>query len=530
MARKEIERKEIRYTPEETQRVVDSILSDTPRGFEVYYTLLYGRSLPPHARLWVNTVYAGRAADMGTVIYAFRGSSKTTTMTNAFLSYRQLLAPEKPSLLVQASNELAWDNTRLVSQVIQYSPVAQLAFRNVHPDMPPRGQWGSGGYSFFRDDVPYNKWVSMRQQWGKDPCLVGMGYTNSEVLGKHPANTMMVDDINTDRNTVSHKERATVNRVVTDTIFPTIEPNFPQEIYVGTPWAGDDALATVEATGQYMVCRTPVMELTTKETPGAVWFPEWQTFVLPAWPGGFGMAKIRRAFRKSGILGFARMYMLDLNAAAGKELKAEWLHEYQSDKVGQTWPVVLGVDYASTADKLKGQDRDYFAVSIGRMMPGGGMVLMDGFRDHLSQGEAEQKVKAIAAMYTGQLTGIGVDVGGKGEEFFSRLVMTTTLPLIPVPHKNIPKGKKFQEQMAPHFQMGRCWISDAPTEYLNEFRGEWVGWEAGAANDDTLDATWCMMYAGQENLAPEYFGGDDNPIPVESIPEPNPFNANWSMV
>ena len=68
---------------------------------------------------------------------------------------------------------------------------------------------------------------------------------------------------------------------------------------------------------------------------------------------------------------------------------------------------------------------------------------------------------------------------------------------------------------------------DAPTEYLNEFRGEWVGWEAGAANDDTLDATWGMMYAGQENLAPEYFGGE-NPIPVQVVEEVNPFNADWS--
>ena len=530
MARKQekVERKQIAYTPEETRRVVDAILSDTPRGFEIYYMLAYGRALPPHARLWINTAYAARAAEMGTVIYAFRGSTKTTTLTNAFLSYRQLLEPEKPNLLIQASDDASEDNARLASQLIEYGTVARLAFPQVQPDKPPRNTWGSGGYSFFRGDMPYAEWIALRHTWGKDPCLLGLGYNNTEIRGKHPAGILMVDDINTERNSVSHKERASVNSIVTGTIFPTVEPNFPWEVYVGTPYAEDDALATVEETGEYMVCRTPVLELTTKDVEGAVWFPEWQTWVLPAWPF-FDIKKIRRAYRKSGVLKFAREYMLDLKAAAGKELKAEWLHEYPSDKIGQTWPVVLGVDYASTADKLKGQDRDYFAVAVMRQIPGGGMVLVDGYRDHLSQGEAEEKIKAIAAMYPGVLTGIGIDVGGKGEEYFNRLVMTTTLPVVPVPHKNIPKGKKFQDQMAPHFQMGRCWISDAPTEYLSLFKGEWVGWEAGAANDDTLDAAWSAMYAGMDNLNPDYFAPDDNPIPVALMEEANPFNADWSF-
>jgi hypothetical protein len=57
------------------------------------------------------------------------------------------------------------------------------------------------------------------------------------------------------------------------------------------------------------------------------------------------------------------------------------------------------------------------------------MVLVDGFRDRVSQGEAEQKLKALASVYNPVL--VGVENIGKGEEFYGLMLRTSSLPLIP---------------------------------------------------------------------------------------------------
>lgn len=156
----------------------------------------------------------------------------------------------------------------------------------------------------------------------------------------------------------------------------------------------------------------------------------------------------------------------------------------------------MGVDYASTADKLHGERRDYFAVAIGRALPGGGMVLVDGFRDHVSQGEAEHKVRALAAQYP-TTTMIGVESAGKGEEFFHLLLRTSLLPLTPKHPGGSSKGERFERGMAPLFESGRVWIADVETPFLRAFRDEWLAWPR-SPHDDTLDAVFWMLNAGKD--------------------------------
>ena len=95
-----------------------------------------------------------------------------------------------------------------------------------------------------------------------------------------------------------------------------------------------------------------------------VYYPEW-------WP----FERITKQYRKFKALGFARMMFLDLEATKGLTLKKEWLHYYPADQVDPSWPVYLGVDYASTRDKLKQRNRDFCSIAIMRAIPGGGLGL-----------------------------------------------------------------------------------------------------------------------------------------------------------
>jgi phage terminase large subunit-like protein len=158
----------------------------------------------------------------------------------------------------------------------------------------------------------------------------------------------------------------------------------------------------------------------------------------------------------------------------------------------------MGVDYASAADQRQGNRRDYFAVAIGRALPGGGIVLVDGYRAQLSQGEAEEQVKLLASQYPTTVM-IGVEAIGKGEEFFNLLLRFSGLPLEPLHPGGRSKGERFEIGMAPLFRSKRVMVADVETAFLRSFREEWLRWPQGP-HDDTLDAVAWMLHVGQGYL------------------------------
>ena len=476
--------------------------SDTPDGFELYYCLLRNRPIPRHARGWVDLLYEAKAADMFFGAEAFRGSTKTSTLTEGFTSYQIGLYPERSNLFVQCDDKQAAKHSGNVADIITRNPAWQMFFPNVLPD-PEKG-WGAQGY-WVIDSNRKSDWARIRH---KDATLVGAGYTAAIVTGSHPTGVLAIDDINNDRNTESDAMNTEVNRILTETLYPMTEDT-AMHTFSQTPWTRMDALAKARATGVYKWARTPVMVVCSKDVPGAelveivdengsALYSAWATLT---WPEKFNLKRVSQAYKKSGAKGFARMYMLDLKAAEGLNLKKEWLHDFPVDKIGSSWPAYMGIDYASTSDKLRDKDRDYFALAVSRGMPGGGVVLQDGIRERLSRGEAEAKVRAYAHMYP-TLVNIGVEVEGKGEEFYNQLASIGSLPVIPMRTKGKSKGFRFEQVMAQHFEFSRVWVSNGATPFLTAFRDEWVSWDGTQkTHDDTLDAVYYSLAAAGLFLA-----------------------------
>jgi hypothetical protein len=312
-----------------------------------------------------------------------------------------------------------------------------------------------------------------------------VGYKSWAIIGKHPTGLLVVDDIHDENNTRSAVELAKVKKILRGTIFPTLTPE-TRTIFIGTPWTENDVLAYVKSTGRFRSIKTPVV----REQRGKA---------VLTWREVFNQAEIKKQRQLAGEFEFARMFMLDLKGIEGIHLKREWLHAYPLEKIEPGWPVVMGVDYASTADQMLAGKRDYFAVAIGRALPGGaGVVLVDGYRGKVSQGEAEQRLKTLAEIYpTTQI--IGVEAVGKGEEFYHLLLRTSRLPLVSLHTGRKSKGERFQKGMGPLFEFSRAWIADIETPFLRAFREEWVSWPY-AEHDDTLDAVYWMLYAARNHL------------------------------
>jgi hypothetical protein len=128
------------------------------------------------------------------------------------------------------------------------------------------------------------------------------------------------------------------------------------------------------------------------------------------------------------------------------------------------------------------------------------LVLVDGYRGHVSKGEALDTVMSYWSMYP-TLQKIGVESIGKGEEFYNDLMLMRDMndripPLMEIKHGRKGKGERFENWLGPRFQMSRIWISNTPTPFINEFRNEWLLWPNGE-HDDCLDGVYMAAFAGE---------------------------------
>ncbi len=492
------------------KRVIRKAQEDTPDGFLAFYTLIHGIAPPKHAMGWIRELYNVPADKVGTVIEAFRGSTKTTT-ANTYVAHQIGLYPHRSNLVVTGGEDKATDSGQAISDIIENNPKWEWIFPHVVPDKS-RG-WSANGYEVMRTDISYGEWRRKNAN-RRDPTLLALSYNARGILGSHPDGVLLVDDMNNEQNTASRKELYNCNKILTDTMFPMMRQT-THILIIGTPWVENDVIWYVKDTDHFVHIFTPAED----EKGELVWPEEFSREVLDAQKD------------LAGTIGYARMYLLSLEAMKGHTLKRHWLGEYPAQSIDSNWPVFVGVDYASTEDTFVTKDRkrkkdpDYFAMAWGRITPDGKLVVVDGKRLHISQAEAEKLMVAYAAN-TPTLQQMGVEAIGEGRGFYNTLFNNQQyMPLLPVTHKKKSKGHRFQEVMAPFFELGVVKLSDATTEFLMQFIDEWVSFPYGRY-DDCLDAVYCLIFAAQAYIKmPSLQKFPPNPLWKDDTKKSNPYKG-----
>ena len=481
---------------------------DSPAGYVAFYTLVQGVPPPRHARKWVEDIFAAKEQGKGLVIEAFRGSTKTTTLTILFLAHRIGLLPDKSCLLIQVNDTSAKKNAAKVADIIESSGAWRAIFPHVVKD-DKRG-WGEKGYWVRDTRVPDEQWS---QALGIDPTFVGWGYSSGSIVGMHPTNVLVIDDIHDEENTSSARQLEGVMDIIKGTIMPTLVPG-AFHIVVGTPWVEGDAISYFKALPlRFLAIRTPVME-------GG----------KSVWPEVFTEEEIEARKQDSGEVEFARMYLLDLEAAKGHILKAIWLGEYPAEDIKNDWARFIGVDYASASDKQRHRERDDCVICWGALSPRGELIVEDGYAELMSQAESYQRLIAtVSAMPT--LQQAGVESIGKGEEFYELLQSAPVfMPLLPIEsHKGLSrsKGGRFEKVLAPLFQRRRVLLSTRDTPFLGKFRNQWVSWDGSQiGKDDCLDGVYMMVRAAEGFIAiPSVQVSSQSPLFFEKKRQPSPWAA-----
>jgi hypothetical protein len=500
-------------------------------GFSHFYWCGTQHELPPYAlNVWVPALVEAKLNSTGVLLEGFRGATKSTIIF-WWVLYVLGKRPVGNTVLVRINDAAAAETGNAMAEIIEKSMAWKLCFPNVVPDKDRR--WSTEGW-FVKDvTVKYDEWIqkTIADHIG-EPSLLTAGITSGIHIGKHPSNGWYADDFHDEQNTRSRREMQGIVDTIEKNIIPTWNrpEGHPTLAVACTLWADNDGYHSLLKTGLFKHIKTPIYTL--DPTSDIIWpgISNHDMHIRLTWPEAFPVEKILEIERENPVW-FPVMYLCDLNSLKGTVLKKEWLHEYPSDKIGENWPVYFGIDFASSDDKLHEGRRDYFALAIGKAIPGGGVVLVDGLRGKFPSSDSMGHLQAFRVRYP-SLSTIGLEKWGKGETFKDMLLYNTDLPVVPCPFEGTPvksKGQRFQAEggLAPMFVDGRMWIASefVESDFGSAFEDEWVGWDGSASktgNDDCLDAVYWLAYIAQGHLIPTSARNSDK---KNRKKKPNPMDA-----
>lgn len=454
--------------------------NDNAVGYTAFYELIFGQEPPEHAKRWIEAFYDAHANEEWVVLEAFRGSTKTTTLTIGFTAWRMGKEPDKSNLVIQAADDMAEKATKTIADIIENNSGWKEVFPGVVPDY--KLGWSTAGYQIrVTDDVmPYEEWRKLCAK-RNDPSLLGGGYESRVILGKHPTGVLVIDDMDNHENTTSVREKNSARIRLTGTIFPTIVAS-TWVMFVGTPWTMDDTLHYILGTGQARHLKTAAYY----PDPEGKWIFDGKQVNL-TWPKEYDVKRLTMHRRTEGAYQFARMYSLDLTTAANQIFKYV---SFPNQFVNYNLPMVGGVDYAGLGDleKLAEGKTDFFAMCYLAKLPEGGAVVIDGVLERCTQAQAERYVKQAQLVYPLWRTAV-VESIGKGEEFIQVLRRNPGIKIMPMTPGRRNKNERLLNELQPWLESGILRISDAETPFLNELRTELDSFPF-CTQDDTLDALY----------------------------------------
>lgn len=477
----------------------------TIQAFLDFYWCIWRREVPPYAREWINQFMSGK----WTILYCFRGSTKSTTLTITFTLFWLLHKPHSSALIVQANDPSATKSAALVSDIIKHYEGWKACTSTIVPDIE-KG-WGANGYFIKDTSMPYDQWLRLSQQDHlKDPSFVGMGIMSSEIVGMHPS-LLLFDDIHDRKNSAYARDRQAVVDTVRANVIPTItrartDTGAPPFVGVScTFWDEQDSYHTLLETGLFQYIQTPIMKFDEK---GVDEF-EGKKVTL-TWKEGFGIQEINTYRNINSAKEFARMYLCTLDKA-GFTNYPSWL-PYEAEKIDWTWPMVCGADPVNAYRATQGRegDRSFFAMAYGLRSPTGAAILGDGVLQKCTPFEAEQYIIKAQMSYVGYQTTV-IETHGGGSVFISFLQRNPNLRILPSDQLPRVKGNKSMRQyelLEPLLRTGSLQIADSETPFLNTFRNyldRYPNFDEHDPEWDVADAVFYMCL-GMPDIASKVAG------------------------
>ena len=224
-------------------------------------------------------------------------------------------------------------------------------------------------------------------------------------------------------------------------------------VVICTPWLPNDLYADLEASGEFLVLKTPAYE-----EDGS-----------PTWPEHVSAEFLETRKAIIGGAEFSRMYLL--NPSANMERLMVY-HSFPEGAIPADARRVGGVDYASVEglghSKLK--YRSHFAMAWSAYIERGDFwVLEGGIVRQPSQAQAEEIAIRTQSEFVNWDYSV-VETDGKGAEYFAVLSRNPGLRLVAEKTKGRSKEKRIINDLGVMLETGRLRISDKRDPFLDLFR------------------------------------------------------------
>lgn len=459
-------------------------------GYKAYYELIYGFAPPLHVIHEAEKIINSGMAGIGIVLFAWRGSWKTVSISETFLSWFIGLFPKLTNLVICANDDSAEKITKAVAAIIEFHPEWKRVFPNVIPDT---GRWSVEGFSVIDSSVSREEWARF-QAAVIDPTFVGGGYKSSRLNGKHPTGLLINDDLHDRENSSSKRERETVVDIVLKVILKTAVKDkdklLTTIIDIGTPWAEDDAHHVLKKSGEFEFVNIPAAVRATEDESGAIYcdgkgrngaiYDDIVGWWIFTWPKGYGLGSFITDRATLGKAAFWQMIMLDLTRGTTEGLR---YYTYPHDDIKMEWPTQGGADPAFTMKERHEISTRTSAFSLAYLSkkPSGGGVVRGGVVERCNPNQAANHIAAAQAIFPNWLF-TAIENVGMGLLFIQTVrQINPKLILIPSDLGGIrPKGEKAGRakskhdkilyELAPFLESADILISDADDKYLNTLR------------------------------------------------------------
>ena len=409
-------------------------------GFRAFFRVVYRFVVYPDMEDALTKLFEFRRV----VVEAFIESSKTTTITEAFLAYFIGHHPNTSNMLIQVSDDKAEETAEKIANLIMYNEDWKLVFPHITPAKKP---WGKDtGYQVkasrtkdivendlgeevaWTDITESGKWQQhivkswkdiSEAEWHalvvqrRDPSFIGYGYRNSAIQGKRVDGLLVIDDIHDDKNSFSDRElQGTLRKL--RAIIMTRAKRKAWRVFIGTPWVEGDTLDYAKNLKKYVHIFIPVYVLATEGTPGAIYWPhigEWVVTAREEYDADYLDDRLDELKEAD----FARMLLLDLTQIGDRVFRFQ---EFDSDKISPKWPTAGGVDFANILKVAQKNDpnRSFFYMAYVAKLPQGGAVVTGGIRGRFTPDDSEKYMLRAQKTHQNWL-GNYVEQDGKGELF-----------------------------------------------------------------------------------------------------------------
>lgn len=319
--------------------------------FYAYQEYVFGYKTAPHIRAMVEFIEERVSRGENGVVLAPRGSTKTTSLTTGWLSFKIAQNQDIRVGLFSQKDEKA----EAMSNAIRTTVSESEAFRDVFGDLRGESKWSD------------SEWLRKGSRWvtSKDRTMVTGGVNNSSAVSKR-FDLIFCDDILDAENTYNIDRREKTE----DWFWKTMKPSQAAEgvsiIVVGTRWTEGDLYERLVETNKWPSLIIPAI---TQDESGAD---------VSYWPEVWPLSRLYAEREDVGWDNFACSYLNNVSGQReGTIFRKEWFDYFDELPAGGHYLYTMGVDLASSESEradftarvvvAESEDHHFYVMSTSRM-------------------------------------------------------------------------------------------------------------------------------------------------------------------